>query len=328
MLKKLYLAGLMSLHKKDWAIDGLKSKRFVTLESFWNAQMLEQVLPKEKGFKIFLDSGAYSWHSTLINKGIKPTEAEEREYLDRYIQFIHKYSDRFYAYANLDVVGDPVRTQENQEYMEKSGLLPVAVFHYSPKQKDPVVQEQEFQYLRQMIERYDYIALGGGASEGITGVKYMKNYGDSVFSIIEESGRAIKVHGFGVTSVPLMLRYAWHSVDSTTWIKIAAYGGVILPRYSAFKQGLVFDQPPTIIKVSEQAKYVETGKGHFLKSYSKKGVERILEYFDSINVDSKILETDYYERARVNCIFFEKFVESLANLPEKKNYMVSNQKFF
>ena len=39
----------------------------------------------------------------------------------------------------------------------------------------------------------------------------------------------VKVHGFAMTSWSLMSRWPWWSVDSATWIKLAAYGWIILP---------------------------------------------------------------------------------------------------
>ena len=56
---------------------------------------------------------------------------------------------------------------------------------------------------------------------------------DDIFSTII-CGRGgmprVKIHGFAATSIPLMCRYPWYSVDSSTWIKTAAFGQIVVPR--------------------------------------------------------------------------------------------------
>ena len=48
--------------------------------------------------------------------------------------------------------------------------------------------------------------------------------------LTDDQGRPIvKVHGFGLTSLPLMMRYPWYSVDSSTWVQWAANGMVLVP---------------------------------------------------------------------------------------------------
>ena len=39
----------------------------------------------------------------------------------------------------------------------------------------------------------------------------------------------LKVHGFGITAIPIMERYPWWSVDSSSWIQSAAFGSIITP---------------------------------------------------------------------------------------------------
>jgi hypothetical protein len=38
----------------------------------------------------------------------------------------------------------------------------------------------------------------------------------------------VKVHGFGLTTLDLMYRYPWYSVDSTSWVKIGMFGAIYL----------------------------------------------------------------------------------------------------
>src|SRR5574337_698161 len=48
--------------------------------------------------------------------------------------------------------------------------------------------------------------------------------------LTDGSGRPkLKVHGFGLTSLPLMKRYPWFSVDSSTWVQWSANGMILIP---------------------------------------------------------------------------------------------------
>jgi hypothetical protein len=50
--------------------------------------------------------------------------------------------------------------------------------------------------------------------------------------LTDGSGRPrIKVHGFGITAIPIMQAYPWYSCDSSSWIQSAAFGGIILPEH-------------------------------------------------------------------------------------------------
>jgi hypothetical protein len=41
----------------------------------------------------------------------------------------------------------------------------------------------------------------------------------------------VRVHGFGLTSVPLMARYPWYSVDSSSWVQLGGMGNIFLPQF-------------------------------------------------------------------------------------------------
>lgn len=49
--------------------------------------------------------------------------------IDEYIAYIKENQAYVDVYCNLDVIGDPVRTWENQRYMERQGLKPLPVYH-------------------------------------------------------------------------------------------------------------------------------------------------------------------------------------------------------
>lgn len=172
----------------------------------------------ENKVDLFLDSGAFSAWTQGIEINIQD-----------YIEFIKKYKDEIDLYANLDVISfspNPSdkeeaarKTLENQKIMESAGLSPLPVFHVG----------EPWKYLEYYLKKYDYIGLGGMVQQPKT---ILIPWLDKVFGdfICDKRGYPkVKVHGFGLTSVPLMIRYPWYSVDSTTWVVNSRLGRVFIP---------------------------------------------------------------------------------------------------
>jgi hypothetical protein len=77
-------------------------------------------------------------------------------------------------------------------------------------------------WLRRYIEEgHDYIAIGGMVPESTDWLKWKL---DQVWPYLIE---VPKVHGFGMTSLELMARYRWHSVDSSSWLAAGQYGACL-----------------------------------------------------------------------------------------------------
>jgi hypothetical protein len=172
------------------------------LFSFYYLRKSQQLLDcatKRPGV-CFLDSGAFS--ALNFNETLK---------VEEYIDFIKKTAN-WGVYAGLDVIGNPVATQENQEKMEKAGLSPIPTFHLNSP--DTVLME--------MCERYKYIALGGLVPISRK-KREINEWLYHCFSIIKKNW-PIKVHGFGVNSPDLWLKYPFYSVDATSWLSSARYG--------------------------------------------------------------------------------------------------------
>jgi hypothetical protein len=178
----------------------------------------------------FLDSGAFSMRF-LAKRWAKKTGQEESEfydspeyfhYLDAYAVFIQKYGSATDIYANVDVMGDAERSFRNQLYLEGRGILPVPVVHFGDSIED----------LDRYLDRgYDYIGFGGLAKWPADNDR--QNWLDKMFDYIcstPDRLPRVKIHGFGVGGFYWMQRYPWYSVDSTTWLKNAAYGAMLVPK--------------------------------------------------------------------------------------------------
>ena len=120
----------------------------------------------------------------------------------------------------LDGIGDDLKTWQNQMYMESQGAKPLPCFHFGEDDK----------YLEYYVNNYDYITLGGMAHSQSVVVQWL----DRIWNkhLIDGSGHAkCKVHAFGVTSVNLMERYPWHSVDSSSWIQATSFGSIVTSQF-------------------------------------------------------------------------------------------------
>jgi hypothetical protein len=166
-----------------------------------NKESMQKFFDTAKGMDIFLDCGAFSAFTKNLVINIK-----------RYMQFITDY--KFTTYAGLDVIGDAVKTIENNEIMRKEGFKPIVTFH----------RGSDFKYLRLILNAgYEYMALGGLAGLDV-GASQRVMFLDNAFKEILKYNPKIKVHGFGMTGEDIMRDYPWHSVDSTAWLSPVKFG--------------------------------------------------------------------------------------------------------
>lgn len=213
---------------------------------------------------LFLDSGAFSAWSQGVQIDIQ-----------EYIDFIKRHKDIIHVYANLDVIPNGAtsadkleaakKTLRNQKIMEDAGLSPMPVFHVGEPEK----------YLEYYIKNYEYVALGGM-------VRRPKNtlvpWLDKCFSeyICDAKGiPSVKIHGFGLTSLPLMLRYPWYSVDSTSWVTTGRMGGIYTPRYANGEW--FYDEHSWKIAISNRSPDSKEA-GRHIDTLSPKQKQLVLDY--------------------------------------------------
>ena len=211
-------------------------------------RILEEYIEDNREMDLFMDSGGYS--AFTVGAEIN---------LDLFCEVINKHKHRLKVYAQLDAIGDPVKTKENLEYMESKGLTPLPVFHYG----------SDFDILRELVQKYDYLALGGLVPYARE-KKRLKRHLDSCFAIIKDKS---KVHGFGMTGMEILHRYPFYSVDSTSWL-----GGSKRAEYHSFKEGkLKFKHTKVKDDVSLQSiPLMQKEKGD--KSWQKRSINCIKQW--------------------------------------------------
>lgn len=168
------------------------------------------------GTKVFLDSGAFSAYT----QGVDIDLPGYVDYIKRNMDII-RVEDGVVCASVLDGIGDPLKTYQNQMHMEHLGVKPLPCFHYGEDER----------YLAWYMQNYEYITLGGMVP---ISKPQLYHWLDRIWSeyLVDGAGRPkIKVHGFGLTTVDLMLRYPWHSVDSSSAIQIGNMGNILIPGY-------------------------------------------------------------------------------------------------
>jgi len=166
--------------------------------------------------QIFLDSGAFSAYTLGVTLSVE----EYCAYIQRNMDILRKENGVVMA-SVLDGIGDPLQTWRNQLEMEMRGCRPLPCFHAGEDER----------YLEHYVRNYEYITLGGMVGSS---TKALSVWLDRIWDryLVDGSGNPrLRVHGFGITAIPLMERYPWFSCDSSSWIQSAAFGSVVTPEW-------------------------------------------------------------------------------------------------
>lgn len=157
---------------------------------------------------IFLDSGAFS----MFTQGIKVD-------LKEYAAFVKRNSDIIHTASNLDVIGKGAEQETYDRQKQLEGWL-------GPNVIQPVhhVRDHDDWLRRYMDEGYDYIFLGGMVPESTPVLLQWLDHVWSKYLTNPDGTAKIKVHGFGLTTLSLIVRYPWFSVDSTRWVLASRFG--------------------------------------------------------------------------------------------------------
>jgi len=256
--------------------------------------------------KIMLDSGAFS--AWMKQKKIS---------LNDYIQYIKKNEEYVDYIVNLDVIpGSFGKKNLSKKDIKKSAKLGwknykkiinsgineskiIHVFH----------QDEDFKYLKQMMNKMDYIGISP-ANDRTTNEK-IEWLNKCMKYILNKKGRPIiKFHGFAVTSLPLILKYPWYSIDSTSWVTFGRYGAILMPKTTLGR--LDYRKPPNVIFVSDKSTKKDI-VGKHIDSVSKYERKKIKEYIEEMGFSFSKLTSDGLERDRFNMKFYLEIEKTLEN---------------
>lgn len=291
---KLYLAGIYTsnFHKESQLYARLTEREKAArdgvryyLESYhyiYKQAYVDKI--RADGVKVFLDSGAFS----AFTKGIEVDIRGYCDYIKRNLDIIENVDGALCA-SVLDGIGDPLKTWQNQMAMEQMGVRPLPCFHYGEDER----------YLEWYIANYDYITLGGMVP---ISTPQLFHWLDRIWDkyLTDGSGRPrLKVHGFGLTTQALMERYPWFSVDSSSWVQIAANGNILVPGLGTVPVS------PNSPSAKQYNRHLNT-----IPDLQREGlVKRIAEQ----GFDIERLQVEYVSRWAYNCWAFTYINENLLN---------------
>lgn len=254
---------------------------------------------------LMIDSGAYSaW-------------AQKKDItLKGYMRFLAKYRDYYSYCVNLDVIPGnkgkvptsadiedaASQTWKNSVLLRKEGFEPLPVFHLG---------ERRYWLEKMLGEGFNYIGLGGTVGKS---VPVRRKWFDEQFAFLcgSQGFPKVKVHGFGMTTFPLLLRYPWYSADSLAWIRWAAYGVVWVPRMTDDGYDY-FHHPYTIslssrVKNSQNSQYLDPKRD--FRSMGPISQNYVLSYLKQEGFDPDELAECYKLRMQLNARFMKRVVEN------------------
>lgn len=291
MSLRLYLAGL---YTSNFDLGGTVFKKLTDpekearvgvqhyLESYhyiYRESAIRKIRQDEK--RVFLDSGAFSAYT----KGVQVDLPGYCEYIKKNADII-EVVDGVLCASVLDGIGDPLLTYQNQMAMESLGVKPLPCFHYGEDER----------YLEYYIANYDYVTIGGMVP---ISTPQLIHWLDRIWErhLTDGSGRPrVKVHGFGLTTMSLMKRYPWFSVDSSTWVQNAANGMIFLPGVGTLN----------ISSKSPSRKF----ENQHLTTFSGMQRQAIINYIKELGFDPDRLADEYVSRWAFNCWAFVKEAEA------------------
>lgn len=178
----------------------------------------EELLPQltSDGGVFMADSGAFTYmegHSTDEFY----TEEYWKPILEEYVQWLYDNEKHIYCAANMDLeqyVGNDIVDRWNQDYFKplESRMNVIYVAHPNNQENDPTGLKR----IKQYCCEHSYI----GAN------RWYKKYASTVFSLAKQT--KTRVHGFAWTSIPLLKRFPFFSVDSTTFLAGSQFGATFM----------------------------------------------------------------------------------------------------
>ncbi len=246
---------------------------------------IEARLKKNRGMKILIDSGAF----TFFNDPKYSTKSVEwwEKYVENYVDFIRTHREHIFACVELDIdslVGKEKVDEWREKYfhaLEKEGINVIYLYHLDKSLEDFDQLCKKHPYVG-----FSYIELKSTLTDQAE-VDFVIN---NLFNIAKKNKSAI--HGFAVTGNKMLLNYPFFSADSTSYLSGAQFGTVT---------------------------YFEGGK---LKHLDKEVWKtQYIEKLKALGLKKNLLEIESpYELIKANAIGYKKFEEYIRSLMFPQKY--------
>jgi len=254
--------------------------------------------------ELILDSGAF----TAFNK-------KETIRIGDYEEYLQENKCWLKNYFNLDVLSDGEKSFINWIHLKANGLKPIPVFHIGTDEK----------YLKEYLKTEDYIAIGAIADMSTSKrlVSLERIWEDYLTD--KKGFPKVKVHGFGLTSIRVMKRYPWYSVDSTSWVMFGRYGAILVPKTN--KEKPVYDENPFIVSVSDRSPKRKNIGEHF-QNFPENVKLKIEKYVNELGFSMEELSMVHHKRDLINMLYYIGVQNSIPEWPWQWKASLTNNTLF
>lgn len=183
--------------------------------------------------KLFVDSGAYTAHTKGIDIDV-----------DEYIKLINEIDDQVTVFAQVDKIpgrwGQPKTVEQVMAAPKESwdNYLYMVNKIKSPEKLLPIFhQGEDFKWLENMIN-YQYTEgplkgkyidyIGISCNKELSSKEWIAWFEKCFETIRNSKNPNVKTHAFGMTSLKILEQFPFTSSDSTTWLKFATYGSILI----------------------------------------------------------------------------------------------------
>lgn len=231
---QLYFAGSAPAEVDEFLVKSRYNRLFSQLNDRSRLKRWMSYKDEHPEMKLFVDSGAFSAY----------TKGKEID-LDDYINYLNEYGDYFNVMVQVDYIpGKSNVVQDRQVYLDAPRISWENFLHMRERLDKrlwdrfiPVFHEgEDFAWLENMLnyrdadgKPLDYIGISPHTE---TTTDRRLTFCKEVFRRIEKINPAVKTHGFGMTALNILPYIRFTSVDSTTWLKGAIYGTVLVHRHN------------------------------------------------------------------------------------------------
>ena len=231
---QLYFAGSAPQEVDEFLVKKGYNRLFSQLNDRSRIKRWMGYKDEHPSMKLFVDSGAFSAY----------TKGKEID-LDDYIAYLNEYGKYFNVMVQVDYIpGKSNVVQDRQVYLDAPRISWENFLHMRERLDKslwdrfiPVFHEgEDFKWLENMLTYKDAagnpLAYIGISPHTETTTDRRLVFCKEVFRRIKLLNPQVKTHGFGMTALNILQYIDFTSVDSTTWLKGAIYGTVLVHRHN------------------------------------------------------------------------------------------------
>lgn len=231
---QLYFAGSAPQEVDEFLVKKGYNRLFSQLNDRSRIKRWMGYKDEHPSMRLFVDSGAFSAY----------TKGKEID-LDDYIAYLNEYGKYFNVMVQVDYIpGKSNVVQDRQVYLDAPRISWENFLHMRERLDKslwdrfiPVFHEgEDFKWLENMLTYKDAdgnpLAYIGISPHTETTTDRRLVFCKEVFRRIKRLNPQVKTHGFGMTALNILQYIDFTSVDSTTWLKGAIYGTVLVHRHN------------------------------------------------------------------------------------------------